>query len=193
MQVRERSRTELLLASKADWAMRMLAIFSFALILIPFGISGFEGYTRGRWVLYLLLLAGPSFFWQQDVRTSRIRFNVPPGQITVIYTPQWTTFVPGAAYMIKRTVHLPMPREDPRVVTRTGSYLDPMAQEVHRARPFPVFSVSVPTADGGTFWLYRGRFSSTANEIVSHIRWARQDLIRGRSMPTNPTVQPARG
>ena len=95
--------------------------------------------------------------------------------------------------LIKRTVLLPVPREDPKVVTKRGSYVGPVAQGVYEAGPFPVFSVSVPTADGGTFPLYRGRFGSTANEIVSRIRSARQDLIRTRSMPTNPTVQHARG
>lgn len=190
MQTWERSRSELHLASKPDSVLRMLAIFFFALILIPFGVSGFEGYSGGLWLVYLLLLAVPAFFWQQDVRTSRIRFDCPTGNITVTYTPLWSTFIPGAAYAVKRTVRLPMPRADPRVETWPGSYADPLGGSVHEVLPWSFCSVSVPTAQGGIFRLYRGRHRSTADDIVARIRWARQDLIRRGRLPAAPQPQP---
>lgn len=173
--------------------MRMLAIFLFALILIPFGVSGFEGYSGGRWLLYLLLLAGPSFFWQQDVRTARISFGRPAGKITVTFTPHWTTFIPGAAYSIKSTIVLPMPSEDPKVVSKPRNYHDQLSRGLQETWPLSTFSVSVPTVGGRSFRLYHGRSRAAAHDIVTHIRWARQDLIRGRSMPANQSAEPARG
>jgi hypothetical protein len=178
MEIQDRSGSELLLGSAPDWLMRMMAIFFLTLILLPVFISGPEA-LGDIWVAFLLILALCSFFWQQDVMTRRIQFNHPPGQITVIYTPWWATLIPGAAYAVKSRLHLPIPSEDPKVEYTTGSYLDPLGGGYYEVKPTSVYSVSLPTGLGGTYRLYRGNSSVSADEIVSYIRRARRGLVPG--------------